>query len=141
MLRRKSKLDGIEPYIIECMCLNYSEQEALLFLSTKGYDISPASLYKLKASIKEDTQGRLNLIAQEGFIASHLETLDILRMIQSQLIELAKNEKNNTKKANILMQLAQIREKIAIFMDASKWVLEQGIKLKKKRKQEQLEEA
>jgi hypothetical protein len=140
LTKGSKKTNGIESWVIDCICLNYSEEQALQYLSSKGYDINARTYYRVKKAIQEDTQGRLNLIAQEGFIASHIETLDVLRMIQSQLIELAKREENNTKKANILMQLAEIRDKISVYIDASKWVLEQGTKLKRKRKQEEQEQ-
>lgn len=55
MSRKKTKTVGIEPYIIECMCLNISEKESLQYLHDRGYKISKAEFYTIKNGIKENT--------------------------------------------------------------------------------------
>lgn len=55
MSRKKTKTVGIEPYIIECMCLNISEKESLQYLDDRGYKISKAEFYTIKNGIKENT--------------------------------------------------------------------------------------
>ena len=70
MTIKETKTTGIEPYVIDCICLNYSEVQALAYLDSKGYDISRAELYRIKNDIKNNTQSRLNLIGSEGFYGS-----------------------------------------------------------------------
>ena len=59
---------GIEPYIIECMCLNLHDKESLQYLEDRGYSISRMELYRIKNEIKDNTQERLNLIASSEFL-------------------------------------------------------------------------
>lgn len=133
---RNNKNSGIEQWVITCMCLNYSEQQALAYLSDKGYEISARVFYRIKKQIQDSTQSRLNLIASEEWYSQHLNRLDMLHVIQNELIELAKKEDNPTKKANILMQLADIQERLTAYFDSTAYVLERGVKLSKKRKRE-----
>lgn len=46
MSRKESntKTTGIEPFIIEIICMRLHEHEALSYLSDRGYDISAAQL-------------------------------------------------------------------------------------------------
>jgi hypothetical protein len=133
MNTRETKTTGIEPYVIDCICLNYSEEQALQYLSTKGYDISRAELYRIKNDIKNNTTTRLNLIASEGFMAQHLERIDMLKTVQAELIEQYKNEKSPINKAKILMNIAEIQQYLSSFYDASRYVLEQSVKAKRKK--------
>jgi hypothetical protein len=45
----------IYPYIIDCICLNFSEKEALSYLHDKGFKICPPTYYRLKNEVKENT--------------------------------------------------------------------------------------
>jgi hypothetical protein len=136
MNTRATKTTGIEPYVIDCICLNFSEVQALEYLSSKGYDISPAEYYRIKNDIKYNTQTRLNLIASEGFMAQHLERIDMLKMVQAELIEQYQNEKSPINKAKILMNIAEIQQYLSSFYDASRYVLEQSVKAKRKKRLE-----
>ena len=68
MRRNDTKTTEIFPYIIDCMCLNISEKEALSYLKDKGFKIGPATYYRLKHEVKEFTHERLNLIASKEFL-------------------------------------------------------------------------
>jgi hypothetical protein len=59
--RNGSKTTGIEPYIIECMCLRLHEKESLSYLSERGYEISAAELYRLKQEVKNNSDNRSKL--------------------------------------------------------------------------------
>lgn len=131
MRRNNTKTKGIEPYIIECMCLNISEKDSLAYLADRGYKISHDTFYRLKSEIKDNTTERLNLIASEEFMAQHLERIDMLKTIQTELWSNYHLEKNPSKKANILMQIADLQQYISSYYDSTRYVLQQAVKKKK----------
>lgn len=134
MRRKGSKTTGIEPFVIECMCLNISEKDSLAYLSDKGYKISATEFYRIKNDIKANTSTRLNLIASEEFMAQHLERIDMLKTIQKEMWANYHLQKDPTKKANILMQLAELQTYLSSYYDSTRYVLQQAIM--KKRKQQ-----
>jgi len=117
------------------MVLRLSEEESLTYLKDRGYDISRSELYRLKSEIRDNTQQRLNLVASEEFLANHLQCIDTLKTIETQLWENYKNESNPSKKASILMQIADLQNYKTAFFDSTRYVLEQGVKLKKRKQQ------
>ncbi len=111
MRRKETKTTGIEPYVIDIMCLNYSEKQSLDYLSDKGFKISKTELYRLKKEIKESTQERLNLIASKEWLSGHLERIDTLRTILKEMWANYHLEKNPTKMVSYDMQGAQLVER------------------------------
>ena len=138
MRRKETKTTGIEPYIIECMCLNISEKESLSYLKDRGYSISPAEFYRIKNQIKESTSERLNLIASKEFMAQHLERIDMLKTIQTELWANYHLEKLPTKKANILMQIAEIQQFLSSYYDSTQYVMQQSARHKQEKNEKSL---
>jgi hypothetical protein len=136
MATKVTKTTGIEPYVIECICLRLHEKEALSYLSGRGYDISAKEYYRIKQEVKESSHKRLNLIASEGFVLQHLERIETLNTIHTELWENYKKETNPTKRSNILMQIAEIQQYLASFYDSTQYVMNQSALLRKKRKLE-----
>ena len=137
MRRKESKTKGIEPYMIECMCLNISEKESLSYLKDRGYSISPAEFYRIKNEIKESTQERMNLIASTEFLQQHIERIGMLKTIQKEMWANYHLEKNPSKKANILMQIAELQTYLSSYYDSTRYVLQQAIIKKRKQTIEQ----
>ena len=117
-------------HIIYCSCMRLKEKEALAYLKDKGHDIGAATYYRIKKEIDETTRERLNLVASNEFLAQHLERLDMLKMIQNELVENYKKEQNPSKKANILMQLAELQQYLSSYFDSTRYVMEQAAKIK-----------
>ena len=134
---KETKTTGIEPYVIEIMCLNLSEKQALQYLDDRGYKISPAEFYRIKNEIKSNTQERLNLIASEEYMSQHIERIDMLKTIQTELWSNYHLEKNPSKKASILMQLAELQTYLSSYYDSTRYVLQQAIIKKRKQTIEQ----
>ena len=137
MRRKVSKTTGIDPYVIECMCLNISEKEALQYLKDRGYPISSREFYRIKNDIKSNTSSRLNLIASEEFMAQHIERIDMLKTIQKEMWANYHLEKNPSKRASILMQLAELQNYLSSYYDSTRYVLQQAVQRKKKQELEQ----
>jgi len=136
MHTKESKTVGIEPYIVEVVCLRLHEHEALQYLDDRGYDISAAELYRLKNEVKSSTNRRLNLIASEEFLSQHLERIETLKTIHNELWNNYHIEKNPTKKANILMQIADLQKYLSEYYDSTQYVMQAAAKHKLRQEQQ-----
>ena len=114
------------------MCLNLHDKEALAYLDDRGYSISRMELYRIKNEIKESTTSRLNLIASEEYLSQHIERIDMLKTIQKEMWANYHLEKNPSKKASILMQIAELQTYLSSYYDSTRYVLQQAILKKRK---------
>ena len=110
--------------------LHQKEKESLNYLRNKGFKISAATFYRLKKEIQESTRERLNLIANTEYLQQHIDRLNNLNTIHNELWEQYKRETNPTKKANILMQIAEMQIYLSSYYDSTRYVMEQGAKIK-----------
>ena len=124
-------------HVIYCSCMRLKEKEAISYITDKGFDISTATYYRIKKEIEDSTHERLNLVASEQFLSQHLSRIDNLTTIESELWTQYHLEKNPTKKANILMQLAEIQQYLSSYYDMTQYVMERAAIIKKRRKLEQ----
>jgi hypothetical protein len=123
------KVDKIKPWLIRAMAMDISEIETLQYIEDNtDFKISRSYYFKLQKQIKESRFDRLALIAKTGFIDQHLERIDQLELINHELWQQYKNETNPTKKANILMQIAELQTFISPYYSASRRVMEMSIK-------------
>ena len=138
MRRKETKTTGIEPYLIDCMCMNLHEKESLQYLDKNGYSISTAEFYRLKKQVKENTQERLNLIASKEWLSQHLERIDTLRTILKEMWANYHLEKQPFKKVQILEKIEENQVYLSSYYDSTRYVLEQAAKT---RQQEPIAEA
>ncbi|MGH9972715.1 MAG: hypothetical protein ACRD93_02320 [Nitrososphaeraceae archaeon] len=124
MHRNESKTTGIEPYIIECICLRLHEKEALSYLSERGYDISASELYRLKNDVKDNRQLRLNHIASEEFLMQHLDRIENLKAIEGELWNQYHLEKHPTNKSKILMNIAELQTYLSSYYDHTQYIMQ-----------------
>jgi len=96
-------------------------------LKDKGFEISVQHFYRLKKSIQQSRFDRLNLIAKTQFVDQHLERIDQLELINSEMWTLYRNEKDNFKKVLILEKIAELQTYISPYYDASRYILEKLI--------------
>jgi hypothetical protein len=115
--------------------MRLKEKEALSYLADEGHSIGAATYYRVKKEIEESTHERLNLIASQEFQSQHLLRLDNLKTIESELWTQYSKETNPTKKANILMQLAELQQYLSSFFDSTSYVMERSAMLKKRKKE------
>ena len=126
MRRNKTKTTGIEPYIIDCMCMNLREKESLTYLDDKGFKISRAEFYKLKKQVEESTQERLNLIASKEFLTQHIQRIDTLRTILKEMWANYHLEKNPFKKVQILEKIEENQLYLSSYYDSTRYVMQQA---------------
>jgi hypothetical protein len=122
-------------HVIYCSCMRLKEKEALSYLSDKGYSIGAATYYRIKKEIEESTHERLNLVASETFLQQHLSRIDNLTTIENELWTQYNRETNPTKKANILMQIAELQEYLSSYYDSTQYVMERAAIIKKRKKE------
>jgi hypothetical protein len=125
----------ILPYIIEVMCLRLKEYEAMTYLEERGFKISHDLYYRLRKEVQENTHTRLNLIASQEFTAQHIQRIDTLKTIESELWNNYHTEQNPTKKSNILMQIAELQQLLAAFYDSTQYIVTQAARTKKQNKE------
>ena len=134
MATKETKTTGIEPFIIECICMRLHEHEALSYLSDKGYEISRSELYRLKNDIKENRQLRLNHIASEEFLFQHLDRIESLKAVEGELWNNYHIEKNPSNKAKILMQIAELQTYLSSYYDHTQYIMQQAARTRKHEK-------
>jgi hypothetical protein len=110
------------------MIMRLTEKESLSHLKDNGFEISANHLHRLKRQIQESRFDRLSLIAKQGFIDQHLERIDQLELINKEYWKLYNETKDTFKKALILEKIAELQTYISPYYDASRYVMEQGIK-------------
>lgn len=132
MPKKDTKTAGIEPYIIDCVCMNMKEDQALDYLSDHGYDIARAQYYRLKQEVKENSQQRLNLIASTEFLSQHIERIDTLRTILKEMWTNYHLEKNPTKRVQILESIQENQLYLSSYYDSTQYVMQQASKKEKR---------
>lgn len=102
MTIKHTKTEGIEPYLIETICLRLKEKEALSYLEVRGYSISRAQYYTVKDKVKQGAHTRLNHIATDEFLTQHIERIETLKTIHNELWNQYHVEKTPINKSKIL---------------------------------------
>lgn len=124
MNKKKTKTSGIEPYIIDVVCMQMHQNQALEYLDKNGYDISRAEYYTLKNELKESSQERLNLIASKEFLIQHLERINTLRTILKEMWANYYLEKNPTKRVQILESIEENQLYLSSYYNSTRYVLQ-----------------
>jgi hypothetical protein len=73
-----------------------------------------------------------NIAHYEVMPKQHLERIDMLKTIQKQLWFNYHLEKNPTKRADILMKIAELQTYLSSYYDSTRYVLQQAIIKKRK---------
>ena len=107
-------------------------KESLSRLSEYGYDISAATFYRLKKEIEDSSQQRLNLIASKEFLSQHLERIETLKAIHSELWNNYHIEKSTINKCKILMHIADIQQYLSSYYDSTAYVMQRVATMKPK---------
>ena len=129
------KTTGIEPLIIECVCLRLKEKESLSYLEDRGYSISAAEYYRLKNEVKQGAHTRLNHIASEEFLLQHLDRIENLKTIEGELWNQFHIEKSPINKFKILMNIADIQTYLSSYYDSTQFVMQSAARLRKQQQE------
>ena len=139
MHRKVTKTTGIEPYIIECICLRLKEKEALSYLDDRGgYSISAKEYYRLKQEVKDSSHKRLNHIASSEFLLQHLDRIENLKTIEGELWNQFHIEKSPINKSKILMNIADIQTFLSSYYDSTQFVMQSAARIRKQQQSKEV---
>ncbi len=119
--------DSINSFIIQTIVMRLSEKESVQYLKDRGFEISVPYYYRLKKNIQQSRFDRLNLIAKTQFVDQHLERIDQLELINSEMWIQYRREKDPFKQVLILEKIAELQTYISPYYDASRYILEKSI--------------
>jgi hypothetical protein len=68
-------------------------------------------------------------------VAQHIERIDMLKTIQKEMWANYHLEKNPSKRASILMQIAELQQYLSSYYDSTRYVLQQAVQRKKNKQQ------
>ena len=125
-----TKTKGIEPLIIETICLRLKEKESLAYLEDRGYKISRAEYYKLKQECKNSSHKRLNHIASSEFLTQHIERIDNLKAIENELWNNYYIEKSPINRSKILMNIAEMQTYLSSYYDSTQFVMQSAARIR-----------
>lgn len=108
-----------ERAVIETMRMHLNEREALGYVKTYGFQMSRASLYRLKNNLKKRTRERLHIIASKTFEEQHLERIDELELIKKKMWECHSEEKAPFKRVMILREIKDVQRYISAYYEAT----------------------
>jgi hypothetical protein len=134
-LSRNDRDRELIAHVIYCSCMRLKEKEVLTYLKDKGHNIGAATYYRIKKEIEQTTRERLSLVASKEFLSQHIERIDNLKTIQSEMWANYHLEKNPTKRANMLMQIAELQQYLSSFYDSTQYVMQQAANIKKRKKE------
>jgi hypothetical protein len=114
--------------IINCIAMKLSETDSLEYLKQKGYTCTVRTLRTQKHLIKSGRTQRLNQIVSFEFIDSHLEALDNLYHIKSEMWVNYHAETHPYRRTEILTQIANLEPYISEYMGLTKKIIENKTK-------------
>ena len=114
--------------IINCIAMKLSESDSLEYLKQKGYTCTVRTLRTQKHLIRSGRQERLNNIVSFEFIDSHLDALDNLYHIKSEMWVNYHKEQHPYRKTEILTQIANLEPYISEYMSLTKKIIENKTK-------------
>ncbi len=106
--------------------MNLSESESLEYLKQKGFPVTDRTYRTQKALIRSKRTDRLNQIIKYEFIDSHLDALDNLNHIKSEMWINYDKEQHPYRKTEILTQIANLEPYISEYYALTKKIIEQS---------------
>jgi hypothetical protein len=108
-----------ERAVVETIRMHLNERESLEYLKTYGFQMSRASLYRHKNSLKKITYQRLSIIAAKTFAEQHLERIDELELVKKKMWENYNEESSPFKRVMILREIKDVQRYISAYYEAT----------------------
>jgi hypothetical protein len=89
----------------DCVVRRLTTDESLVFLKSKGHEMSESKLRRIKKYIRESTDDRLNYIAYHEYSASYLDAIDTIKSVNARLWEISKENKDTKLELSALAQI------------------------------------
>lgn len=122
--------------ILECMITQRTTKQTLQILKENGFEITDRTLRREKEIIKEKNRTRLYQIAKIDFHQQHMERIDKLKKIESEMWNDCEACQEPYKKTKIKEAIANLQPIISSYIDATRYVLEKQYPSLEKEKKE-----
>ena len=111
--------------------MKLSEKESLVFLKTRGHEISKIKYYEIKQKLRERRERRARDIASFELLDQHMERIDNLITIEHEQWRCYNTEKDKDKRSIILERIPNMQSDISAAYDATRKIMEKQAELKK----------
>ena len=128
MTDKSNILSDSENFVLQTMTMQMSPKRALGYLKGVGVDMSERTYFRCKKKVEATKWQRLYRIA-ELFTDQHLQRIDRLELIESLMWKNYYEEKNPTKKVQILYSIVNMQPYISNYYGATRFVLEKRLKI------------
>lgn len=116
-------LNDLELEIISTKAMRFSEDEALNYLKSKGYEISARTYYRSLGHVSSETRKRSFEIAK-SFLEDHINTVSELENIKKLMYVNYNNEDDPLKKSMILVKITETMiPYISAYREATKQII------------------
>lgn len=116
-------LNEIERLVTDCQIMRLHEKEALMYLKAHGQESSPATYYRIKSKLKQENIKQAYDIAKE-FPYLHMERVNEIELIRSELWINYHREQNPYRKACILKMVLELQPFASAYAEATKDIME-----------------
>lgn len=121
-------LTDSEQAVLQTMTMQLTPKKALEYLKGVGVDMSERTYYRCKNRVEASKRERLMHIAQL-FTDQHLQRIDKLELVESLMWKNYEEEKNPTKRVNILTSIVNMQPYLSNYYGATRFVLEKRLKI------------
>jgi hypothetical protein len=128
MSDKSAILTDTEQAVLQTMTMQMNPKPALEYLKGVGIDISKRTYFRCKKKVEATKWQRLYHIA-ELFTDQHLERIDKLQLVESLMWKNYYEEKNPSKKVQILYSIVQMQPFLSNYYGATRFVLEKRLKI------------
>ena len=128
MTAKLSILTDNEKAVLDTLTMKLNSVQALQYLKRVGVDMSERTYFRCKKRIESLKWKRLYHIA-ELFTDQHLDRIDRLELVKSLMWKNYYEEKNPSKKVQILYSIVQMQPFLSNYYGATRFVLEKRLKI------------
>lgn len=123
-------LNDLEIAIVSTKAMRYTENEAMGYLKTHGFDISHSTYYSTLGHISSETRKRAFEHAK-SFLEDHIGIIDELLNIKKMMYQSAIKEDDNLKKTMILAKITETMiPYISAYTEATRYIIIEEVKNK-----------
>jgi len=116
----KTDKEKIKKLIGECELLRLKDDEILLNLKDKGFDIGHSTFYKLKKELREELGDKLQQLGRHELLYEHFLAIQMMQELERNLLSIMKDPKTSTsEKVKISSELRSLIRDILDFHGSS----------------------
>ena len=131
-------LNDLEIAIVSTKAMRFTEDEAMAYLKTHGFDVSKRTYYRISGHISAETRKRAFEHAK-NFLPDHIDTIDELLNIKKMMYQEAIKEEDHLKKTMILAKIVETMiPYISAYKEATKDIIIEEVKNKIGKEEESL---